>query len=151
MPAAQAAQPVLPAPHAAFAAAPQTSTSLRVMETKASLVGRADPDSKPGECLPLYQSPIHAGFPSPAEDYTERSLDLHEHLVRDNRRGRCAASGHHPGPPPNGASRRRRGADNGRVPLAKTWREVRGADTMGVKDTAEKALAADSVPHETRL
>ena len=74
MPAVQAAQPVLPAPHAAFAAAPQTSTSLRVMETKASLVGRADPDRKPAEGLPLYQSPIHAGFPSPAEDYIERSL-----------------------------------------------------------------------------
>ena len=53
------------------------------METKASLVGRADPDRKPGEGLPLYLSPIHAGFPSPAEDYIERSLDLHEHLVRD--------------------------------------------------------------------
>ena len=28
-------------------------------------------------------SPIRAGFPSPAEDYIERSLDLHDHLVKD--------------------------------------------------------------------
>ncbi len=30
---------------------------------------------------PLYASRIPAGFPSPADDHIERSLDLHEHLL----------------------------------------------------------------------
>jgi len=34
--------------------------------------------------LPLYLSPVVAGFPSPAEDYLDRRLDLHEHLVRNH-------------------------------------------------------------------
>jgi len=33
--------------------------------------------------VPLYLSPVEAGFPSPAEDYLDRRLDLHEHLVRN--------------------------------------------------------------------
>jgi len=32
--------------------------------------------------LPLYLSPISAGFPSPAEDYIDRKLDLNEHLIK---------------------------------------------------------------------
>ena len=37
-----------------------------------------------GRCpLPLYLSPVAAGFPSPAEDYIDRKLDLNEHLVRN--------------------------------------------------------------------
>ena len=32
--------------------------------------------------LPIVASPVHAGFPSPAEDYIEGSLDLNRHLVR---------------------------------------------------------------------
>ena len=31
--------------------------------------------------LPLFASPISAGFPSPADDYMEKKLDLNEHLV----------------------------------------------------------------------
>lgn len=31
--------------------------------------------------LPLYMSKISAGFPSPADDYIDASLDLNEHLV----------------------------------------------------------------------
>lgn len=53
------------------------------METKAHILGRHDPARQPDEGLPLYLSPIRAGFPSPAEDYVERPLDLHEHLVKD--------------------------------------------------------------------
>lgn len=34
-----------------------------------------------GQKLPLYLSPVAAGFPSPAEDYLEKALDLNEHLV----------------------------------------------------------------------
>jgi DNA polymerase V len=32
--------------------------------------------------LPLYQSPVVAGFPSPAEDEIEKNLDLNELLIR---------------------------------------------------------------------
>lgn len=32
--------------------------------------------------LPVFTSRIHAGFPSPAEDYIEKSLDLNEFLVQ---------------------------------------------------------------------
>ncbi|NTV29572.1 MAG: translesion error-prone DNA polymerase V autoproteolytic subunit [Candidatus Omnitrophica bacterium] len=31
--------------------------------------------------LPLYFSRIHAGFPSPADDFIDRPLDLNEHLI----------------------------------------------------------------------
>ena len=33
--------------------------------------------------LPLFASPISAGFPSPADDYVEKKLDLNDHLVRN--------------------------------------------------------------------
>ena len=36
---------------------------------------------RPG--LPPYLAPVEAGFPSPAEDYLDRRLDLHQHLVRN--------------------------------------------------------------------
>ena len=42
------------------------------------------PDNSSRESLPLYLSPVAAGFPSPAEDYLDRKLDLHEHLVRNH-------------------------------------------------------------------
>lgn len=32
--------------------------------------------------LPLFQSRIQAGFPSPADDYIEQSLDLNEYLIK---------------------------------------------------------------------
>ncbi len=32
--------------------------------------------------LPLFDSKVSAGFPSPAEDYVELKLDLNEHLIR---------------------------------------------------------------------
>jgi DNA polymerase V len=37
----------------------------------------------PGPRLPLFLSRVPAGFPSPADDYVERSLDLSEALVED--------------------------------------------------------------------
>lgn len=36
----------------------------------------------PSQPLPLYGSKVRAGFPSPADDYLERHLDLNEHLIR---------------------------------------------------------------------
>jgi DNA polymerase V len=32
--------------------------------------------------LPIYLSRVPAGFPSPADDYVERQLDLNEHLIQ---------------------------------------------------------------------
>jgi DNA polymerase V len=32
--------------------------------------------------LPLFGSPVEAGFPSPADDHIEGKLDLNEHLIR---------------------------------------------------------------------
>ena len=32
--------------------------------------------------LPIFSSPVEAGFPSPADDHIEGKLDLNEHLVR---------------------------------------------------------------------
>jgi len=32
--------------------------------------------------IPLFLSPVSAGFPSPADDYKEKSLDLNEHLIK---------------------------------------------------------------------
>ena len=40
------------------------------------------PDQTTGIKLPLYMTSIEAGFPSPADDYIEGSLDLNEHLVK---------------------------------------------------------------------
>jgi DNA polymerase V len=32
--------------------------------------------------LPLFESFVHAGFPSPAEDYSDKKLDLNEFLIK---------------------------------------------------------------------
>lgn len=31
--------------------------------------------------IPLFETPVSAGFPSPAEDYIEGHIDLNEHLI----------------------------------------------------------------------
>ncbi len=38
-------------------------------------------DGRTGERVPLVQSFVPAGFPSPADDYVEKDLDLNEYLV----------------------------------------------------------------------
>ena len=45
-------------------------------------VGKAAPLEE-REGLPLYLSPVQAGFPSPADDYMDGKLDLHKHLVKN--------------------------------------------------------------------
>ena len=40
------------------------------------------PQRRSKQSHPLYLSPITAGFPSPADDYIEKSLDLNEHLIK---------------------------------------------------------------------
>ena len=32
--------------------------------------------------IPLYLTPVQAGFPSPAEDYMDKKLDLNEYLIQ---------------------------------------------------------------------
>ncbi|MBU0480602.1 MAG: translesion error-prone DNA polymerase V autoproteolytic subunit [Proteobacteria bacterium] len=44
-------------------------------------VYRAEPGKKLAR--PLFLSTVQAGFPSPAEDYIEQSLDLNEYLVKN--------------------------------------------------------------------
>jgi len=42
------------------------------------------PDDNPAEVrLPLYASRVPAGFPSPADDYLESTLDLNRYLIDD--------------------------------------------------------------------
>jgi len=36
-----------------------------------------------GYKLPCYTCSVSAGFPSPADDYTDKSLDLNEHLIKN--------------------------------------------------------------------
>jgi DNA polymerase V len=45
-----------------------------------TLLGRAD--EFPELAIPLYQDSVPAGFPSPAQDYVERTLDLNELLIK---------------------------------------------------------------------
>jgi len=40
------------------------------------------PPNAPRLARPLFLSRVPAGFPSPAEDYVEGSLDLNEHLIQ---------------------------------------------------------------------
>ncbi|MDZ7664933.1 MAG: translesion error-prone DNA polymerase V autoproteolytic subunit [Desulfotignum sp.] len=40
------------------------------------------PDQTTEISLPLYMTSIEAGFPSPADDYIEGTLDLNEHLIK---------------------------------------------------------------------
>ncbi len=39
-------------------------------------------DKSTPDLIPLAGSPVCAGFPSPADDYIEQSLDLNEHLIQ---------------------------------------------------------------------
>lgn len=39
--------------------------------------------TNPNLPLPLFASAVSAGFPSPAEDYLDRALDLNEHLIQN--------------------------------------------------------------------
>ena len=52
-------------------------------KTHPSLELFAPDPASPAQPLPLAGSPVAAGFPSPAEDFTEMSLDLNRELVRN--------------------------------------------------------------------
>ena len=54
----------------------------RYEQEKVVIMGiAAPPSSRTG--LPLYLSPVKAGFLSPADDFIDRKLDLHEYLVHN--------------------------------------------------------------------
>lgn len=40
------------------------------------------PETKTSCPLPLFLASVKAGFPSPADDFLEKKLDLNEHLIR---------------------------------------------------------------------
>jgi DNA polymerase V len=48
---------------------------------RVAVLGRAVSESGPG--TPLYLDRISAGFPSPADDYIETTLDLNTYLIRN--------------------------------------------------------------------
>lgn len=50
------------------------------MKTKAQTV--YSPDLITEYCQALFETPVSAGFPSPAADYEEGRLDLNEHLIK---------------------------------------------------------------------
>ena len=52
------------------------------MKKSLEIIGTAAPQTF-REGLPLYLSPVKAGFPSPADDFIDRKLDLHEYLVHN--------------------------------------------------------------------
>ena len=51
-------------------------------EMRVEIVSRAAADIPAGQTAPLYASDVEAGFPSPAEDYVEQELNLHDYAVR---------------------------------------------------------------------
>lgn len=56
---------------------------MKVAPPPLEILGTADAVRPDRQGLPLYLAPVEAGFPSPAEDYLDRRLDLHSHLVRN--------------------------------------------------------------------
>lgn len=48
----------------------------------ATLMGKAASESLPSLSIPLYFEAVSAGFPSPAQDYVEQTLDLNELCIK---------------------------------------------------------------------
>lgn len=58
----------------------QLKISSLTRSSSVAQIYRAEPGKKLAR--PLFLSTVPAGFPSPAEDYIEQSLDLNEHLIK---------------------------------------------------------------------
>ncbi|KGF73850.1 peptidase S24 [Neosynechococcus sphagnicola sy1] len=52
------------------------------MDSKLIVEQVFSPDRSTVCALPLYMTPVTAGFPSPAEDYIEGRLDLNQYLIK---------------------------------------------------------------------
>lgn len=48
------------------------------------LIGIANTENTNPKELPLFLTTVTAGFPSPADDYVDKKINLHEYLVRNN-------------------------------------------------------------------
>jgi DNA polymerase V len=48
----------------------------------ATVIQLFNPDATRQLARPLFSSAVQAGFPSPADDYLERELDLNEHCIK---------------------------------------------------------------------
>ncbi|MDQ7834409.1 MAG: translesion error-prone DNA polymerase V autoproteolytic subunit [Humidesulfovibrio sp.] len=46
------------------------------------ILGPVDPEQRPKLRLPLFLAGVQAGFPSPADDFIDKRLDLNEHLIQ---------------------------------------------------------------------
>lgn len=79
IPLAAKGQPVL----AASSQPEASATDGAVMRSVSVAELVAVPPSLTASPLPLYLSAVSAGFPSPADDHIERTLDLNEHLIRN--------------------------------------------------------------------
>lgn len=49
---------------------------------KVEVLGAVDTAQAASADIPLFLSPVEAGFPSPADDYLENTLNLHTHIVK---------------------------------------------------------------------
>ncbi len=53
------------------------------LSTNLELVGVATKSDNIKREIPLFLSSVCAGFPSPADDYLDKKLDLHEYLIKN--------------------------------------------------------------------
>ena len=55
----------------------------KIGQIKVVLIGPASQIEESQEGCPLYLFPVKAGFPSPADDYVEETLNLHKYAVKN--------------------------------------------------------------------
>lgn len=60
----------------------EPTKQIRVPTSKISEIHAFLHNEQPGVSLPLYSSKVQAGFPSPADDYIERHLDLNSEFIK---------------------------------------------------------------------
>lgn len=60
----------------------ETTKPMRIPVSRIDDIKAFLADGKQDIKLPLYSSTVRAGFPSPADDYIECSLDLNAHLIK---------------------------------------------------------------------
>jgi DNA polymerase V len=60
----------------------EPTQSIRLPVSRIAEVMQFIDNEEPIHQIPLYSSSVRAGFPSPADDYIERMLDLNEHLIQ---------------------------------------------------------------------